>query len=315
MSLSANAMEYLDHLRSRGRKETTLEGYRASIKVCESCLIDGGFSVKPDDVDEEAMYYLRDHLHLKETTMQIRIRAYAQYIEWSTGRNPSKRAKLLWNPMTYDVVRIDTEEYNQLLSFCFSLPHIRMILLLGGLMGLRRTEIASIKLQDIHSDRITIHGKGHGSEGNVKDQHIPKEMIPEIRHYLLWRKEKLDKDNIVTDDFIIFVERYGHVSLPKYRNAAISWAFAKISEDTGIHVTPHSLRRLFATTLYADGKGVDINTIAKLMRHSNPNVTWRYIKQNDDSVTKASDSIIGSMGVCLNNGSNIYKYQTSLFSL
>lgn len=315
MQLSAHAIAYLDHLRSRGRKETTLDGYKAAIRACEKCLTDGGLSVRPEDIDELSMYFLRDHLMMKETTMQTRIRAYSQYIEWVTGTNPQKRAKLLWNPMTYDVVRIDSDQFAQLVSFSFSLPHVRMILLLGGLMGLRRAEISAIKVSDIHGDSITIHGKGHGVEGNVQDQHIPRQLLPEIRSYLDWRKQKLEADEVVTDDFIIFTEKYGHVSLPKYRNAAISWIFQKLSEDTGIHVTPHALRRLFATVLYNDGKGADINTVAKLMRHANPIVTWRYIKQNDRKAEEISDGIVSNLGLVLNSGSNMFKYQFSLPTL
>ncbi len=302
------AEDYLNYLRARGRKQTTIEGYTAAIKACEKCLAEGGMRIRPEEINEDTFYFLRNNLGMKETTMQVRMRAYSQYIEWATGINWMKRAKVLWNPLQYDVVFISKDQYSELLCFSFYSPHIRMMLLLGGLMGLRRTEIASIKIGDLRPDKIIIHGKGHGEEGNVQDQHIPKEMVPEIQHYLSWRKKKLEEDNIVTDDFIIFTEKYGHVSLPEYRNAAISWTFKKLSEDTGIRVTPHSLRRLYATTLYNDGNGADIKTIAKLMRHANPNVTWRYIQQNERKSDEISDGIVRNLGVVLNMSSTMLKY-------
>lgn len=293
-----NSEEYLDFLRSRGRKETTIESYRASIRVCERCLEAGGFPTDPEKVNEESFYYLRTHLDLKETSMQTRMRAYSQYIEHITGKNYIKRAKLLWNPLSYDVQFISREQYNELLCFSFRSPHIRMMLLLGGLMGLRRTEMASIKMEDLGPDSIRVHGKGHGEEGNIQIQHVPKEMQQEVRTYLKWRKEKLQQDNVETDWFLIFTEKYGHVSLPKNRKAAVSWTFAAFSERAGIEVTPHSLRRLYATTLY--NSGVDIKTIAKLMRHANPMVTWRYIQQNEMKTIQISDSIVSNLGLSLN---------------
>lgn len=296
------AQEYLNHLRARGRKETTIESYLASIRVCESCLTEGGLSTDPYEINEDSFFYLRNNLCMKETSMQTRMRGYASYIEWVTGVNWMKRAKVLWNPLHYDVVFITKEDYARLLCFSFYSPHVRMMLLLGGLMGLRRTEMVNIKMQDLHGDRITIHGKGHGAEGNVQDQHIPKEMQAEIRHYLAWRKAKLEADGKTTDYFLIFLEKYGHVSLPDCRKAALSFVFMRLTEETGIHVTPHSLRRLFATTLYDDGNGADIKTIAKLMRHANPNVTWRYIQQSERKFEEASDNVVSGLGLVLNMG-------------
>ncbi len=165
-------------------------------------------------------------------------------------------------------------------------------------MGLRRTEMAAIKMNDLRGDAIRIHGKGHGEEGNVQNQHIPSAMRSEIARYLEWRTQKLEEDGISTDYFLIFTSRHGKVSLPKNRLEAISWWFQSISKKSGITVTPHSLRRLFATTLYESG--IDIKTVSKLMRHANPMVTWNYIHQKDRALTESSDSIVASLELNLN---------------
>lgn len=284
--------EYIAYLRGHGQKETTLDGYRCGIRVCERCLRNGRRSTDPHAQDEETFYYLRKHLRLKETSMQTRMRAYAQYIEWVTGENPMKRAKLLWNPMHYDRVYISKEEYARLLSFfsraCHP-PSYRLMLMLGGMMGLRRSEIARLTVSDIHGSTLTIHGKGHGAEGNVQTAHIPPELRKELESYLKWRRDLLKRDGVRTDSLIVFTEKYGHASAPKRMTDRVSYHFAKMSELSGIPFTPHSLRRLFATVLYESGLG--IQTVAALMRHADPSITWRYIRTDDSEGINASDNI------------------------
>ena len=283
--------DYIQHLREHGRKQTTLDGYLCGIRVCERCLRAGHRSTDPADQDEESFYYLREHLRLKETSMQTRMRAYAGFIEWVTGTNPMKKAKILWNPMHYDRVFISREEYASLLTF-FSRafhPPYRLMLMLGGMMGLRRAEIARLTVGDIHGNTLTVHGKGHGVEGNVQALHIPPEIRDELSFYLRWRGDLLKRDGISTDYLVVFTEKYGHASVPKRRTDRVSYHFAKMAELSGIRFTPHSLRRLYATSMHR--AGIDIQTIAVLMRHSNPSVTYKYIQRNDSEALTVSENI------------------------
>lgn len=285
------AEEFVAFLRDHGRKQTTIDGYLCGIRVCERCLTAGQRSTDPRDQDEETFYYLRTHLHLKETSMQTRMRAYAEYLEWVTGTNPMKRAKLLWNPMHYDRVYISKDDFNRLLVF-FRPPYppcYRLMLMLGGLLGLRRAEIARLTVSDIHGSSLTVHGKGHGEEGNVQEVHLPPELRSELESYLRWRRWILSRDGVRTDWLIIFTEKYGHASDPRRRIDRMSYHFSKMAKESGIPFTPHSLRRLYATALYE--AGIDLQVIAGLMRHANPSITWKYIRTDDTEGINASEKI------------------------
>lgn len=283
--------DYLTYLEIRGRKETTLETYRHGINACERCLREHGISTDPQTITEDTFYFLQTALKMRESSKVVRLRSYAAYIEWATGFNPLKKARLLWNEITYNPCFISVDEYGELLQAAEANPPLYMCLLLGGMMGLRRGEIAAIRLEDLQGERILIHGKGHGPEGKVAYQYIPQDLQREIRFYLAWRKQRLAADHETNPYFIIFLEKYGHAKNPKNRTQSISRLFELLAERTGVNVAPHALRRLYATQLYNDGHGADIETIARLMRHSNPAVTWRYIRQNDRRHEQAADSL------------------------
>lgn len=50
-------------------------------------------------------------------------------------------------------------------------------------MGLRRNEVATLKLTDIIGDRMMIRGKGHGA-GKIVEKEIPKSVMAVIQSYL-----------------------------------------------------------------------------------------------------------------------------------
>lgn len=294
--------DYAEYLRTHGRKQTTIDGYLCSIRACERCLKAGHRPTAPDRVDEESFHYLRAHLRLKETSMQTRMRAYGEFIEWCTGTNPMRKARILWNPMHYERIFITRDDFARLVSFfsrAFYPPSYRLMLMLGGMMGLRRTEIASLTVGDIRGAMLTIHGKGHGEDGNVQTMRIPPEIRDELEQYLMWRKDILMRDGVRSDTLIIFTEKYGHASAPTRMKDRVSYHFARMAKESGIPFTPHSLRRLFATSLYESG--IDIQIIARLMRHANPSITWRYIRTDDCE----AQTVIENIGYIIYNREQI----------
>lgn len=283
---------YIEYLTSRNRKQTTTDGYLAGINACERCLRRAGQPTDPWSITEESFRILHRELRMKETSKRVRMRAYASYIEWETGDpNLLRRSAVMWNPPRYNPHWISLDDYKKIfIFFSFSFSY-RVLLVLGAGMGLRKSEMARLTVSDYHGETMTVHGKGHGEDGDVTEIRVPREVRKEIESYLRWRKEALAENGIVSDAFIIFQERYGHASVPEEatRSAAISYHFAKMSKLSGIKVTPHSLRRLYATTLYRSG--ADVLTISKLMRHANPTVTWRYIQQTEDRTSEAAEIV------------------------
>jgi len=67
-------------------------------------------------------------------------------------------------------------------------PTQRMILILGGMMGLRRSDIAGLRDGDIDGNRMVIRGKGHGRDGLVSVMEMPPPVTRELDRYFRWRE-------------------------------------------------------------------------------------------------------------------------------
>lgn len=126
---------------------------------------------------------------------------------------------------------------------------LRLMLLLAGLAGLRRTEIASLHTSNFHSTYLSITGKG----GHVRI--IPAH--PDLQELLGLKSQGY-----------YFPGRFsGH--------RTHDYVGRKLSAALGRGYTPHSLRRLFATEVYQRTK--DIRTVQQLLGHADISTTQQYV--------------------------------------
>jgi integrase len=225
----------------------------------------------PHDIDESTIRWLVTHTQYAASSWQVVFNILGTWLKWETGRNPVIDADLLWNRVEPDRLFIDKEALEAALAV--SDARDRLILLMGAKMGLRRMEIAGAKLSDISGDRILIWGKGHG-EGKPAVVLIHPEVRRALDEWMVIRDE-MDPDRLIPE--IILTRMYGR---PQGAQASsIGKIVHGISERCGRHITPHSLRRLYATTLHED-LGADICDISTLMRHENIETTKIYIRMN-----------------------------------
>lgn len=277
--------EWLESKRRSGRKDLSLKAAGSSVRSCLRWLEVHGMSTAPEDIDGGALNALRAGLPWKESTKRNAIGSVSQWVEWETGTDPRRSADLMWNDIQYERVRITPEEYHQALSYAYGEGDRDTVLalVLGATMGLRRSEMAGIRMSDIRPDGILVHGKGHGPEGKIAIQPMPPETAALIRRM---SKGRCPEDHLLTLG-------------DGCRSEAVAYLFKRLSRQTGIRILPHSLRRLYATTLYR--QGVDIMTISQLMRHSSPSTTWRYITEMEDYGTA-----LGALSKALYTSSPIY---------
>lgn len=126
---------------------------------------------------------------------------------------------------------------------------LRLMLLLAGLAGLRRTEIASLHTRDFHGNYLSITGKG----GHVRI--IPAH--PDLQALL----------RLKTHGYYFPGRFSGH--------RTHDYVGRKISAALGNGYTPHSLRRLFATEVYRRTK--DIKVVQQLLGHTDISTTQQYV--------------------------------------
>ena len=128
--------------------------------------------------------------------------------------------------------------------------------------GLRRTEVAHLRVRDVDSARMTITVQGKGKKDRVVM--LSPVLLDTLRQY--WRQTKpkhwlfpgetLDQPISGNDVFAVFHNAVRRAGITK-------------------HVSPHSLRHSFATHLLESG--VDLRTIQLLLGHRSLKTTARYL--------------------------------------
>ena len=264
---------YLNHLQARGRKDSTIYGYRIKLGRCLYTLEQAGVSTSPEDIGEDEMFLLARTLPVSANTVSDYLKILGFYCEWATGSNPYKTADMLWNHDECRRVFIDPETLNALLSVGNSCD--RVVLLMGSHMGLRRSEICEARIDDMKNGRLRVYGKGHG-KGKLAYVRIPP-VVQEAIDIWLSERAKMNREDL-TEGRIVG-SAYHRGKLEPFKAEALNHRMNTLCKWAGVSATPHSLRRLFATELHE--RGVDLFDIKTLMRHENVKTTIDcYIRAN-----------------------------------
>lgn len=167
-------------------------------------------------------------------------------------------------------------------------PAEHLILCLGVTMGLRCAEIFKIRLSDIEDGRLTIRGKRHGPEGKVVVVSITSAVARAIEEYLPVRSSIIERYGDNSEGSLLIQQWKGRGCLLNSWN--VNDIVKRLGMRHGVDLTNHSLRRLYATTLY--DKGVDQDTLRRMMRHSNIQTTMQcYLEADPRRMKDASDRI------------------------
>ena len=140
-----------------------------------------------------------------------------------------------------------------------SLQEFTVIMVIFSL-GLRISEAANIKLEDIQEDWIRITGKGD------KTRMLPihpklKEIIKKYIELFSPKVYLFEKDGI------------------KLNDAKLRYIIQKSFKKIGLHITPHQLRHSFAT--YMLDNGARITDVSELLGHEFISTTQIYTKLSD----------------------------------
>ena len=154
------------------------------------------------------------------------------------------------------------DEVDQLLKCVTCLKH-RMLLLTLYAAGLRLSEGAALRIQDIDSKRMLIRvacGKGQ------KERLVPlsPRLLTELREY--WKQVRSPKYLFPGATFDV---RISATTMQKSCKTAV------VKAGITKNVTPHTLRHSFATGLLE--AGVDLLTIGRLLGHKSFSTTMIYL--------------------------------------
>jgi site-specific recombinase XerD len=160
---------------------------------------------------------------------------------------------------------LSKEEVARLINASGNLFRRTLLMVLYG-TGMRRTEVARLKIGDIDSQRMIIRvveGKG----GKDRDLPLSPALLETLRAYWRWRKPKV----------YLFPSRT-HRQIEQPISDKTLWiACGEAAQRAAIRkrVTPHTLRHSWATHLLE--AGTDLRTIQILLGHGDLETTAKYL--------------------------------------
>jgi len=173
-------------------------------------------------------------------------------------------------PYPQDQRRLPTvlsrEEVPRLINAGGTLFRRTLLMTLYG-TGMRRSELAHLKVGDIDSQRMIIRVVA-GKRGKDRDLPLSPALLETLREYWRWRKPKL----------YLFPTRMRRVKSEEPISDKTVWiACSEAARRAGIHkhVTPHTLRHSWATHLLE--AGTDLRTIQVLLGHDDLETTAQYL--------------------------------------
>ena len=161
---------------------------------------------------------------------------------------------------------LSREEVSRLINAAGTLFRRTLLMTLYG-TGMRRAELARLKVSDIDSQRMIIRvvcGKG----GKDRDLPLSPALLEILREYWRWRKPRL----------YLFPTRTCSRRLDQPISDKTVWiACSEAARQAGIskRVTPHTLRHSWATHLLE--AGTDLRTIQVLLGHGDLETTAQYL--------------------------------------
>ncbi len=153
--------------------------------------------------------------------------------------------------------------------------------------GMRREELANIKLSDIDSSvhTITVLGKGN----KVRVVPTGEKSFEELVNYLSIREEYLLKK--MTKSPYLLLNRYGKPLTVRSVNRIVK----KFAQKEGMDFTPHTLRHSFATHLLENG--ADLLLIKEILGHASLSTTQKYTHVTAEAMKKVYNQAHPRSGV------------------
>ncbi len=256
----------IEELQRRNYSQATIESYILAVKDFAQYFGKSPVSLGADDVRRYQLHLMKEK-RLAPNTVKVRMSALRFFYLRMLKRRDLHFDDL---PLTKAPVKLPVvlspEEVARLIEAASSLKHRTMLMVLYA-TGMRRAELAQLKVSDIDSKLMVIHvRKGKGQRD--RDLPMTPKLLEALRDYWRWSRSKVylfpspwshsDKEEAITPKSIYYA----------CKEAAVRAGLTKT-------IGPHTLRHSFATQHL--NSGTDLRTIQYLLGHSSLKHTVVYL--------------------------------------
>lgn len=181
---------------------------------------------------------------------------------------------------------LDLSELNQLIDYCMqqdgviAMRDAAVIALVYG-AGLRRHEAAGLLLSDLDTDNGTIKVLGKGNKERINALHDRNLDIIAV-----W----LDERGLAPGPLFLRARKGNRLVNEPISGQTIYDIIIRRYKEAGLkRLTPHDLRRTFATKLLENGE--DVFLVQDLMGHSSVETTKNYDRRDEKAKNKAAKAL------------------------
>lgn len=284
---------YYDHMVEFRYRPSTCQSQVNSvvyaIRIIESVL--GDFELEDITVED-----LRDVRYEQDKVSELTLRTYltvfGQFCLHTIGSNPYSDRLMRWNEgIVQSRIFLSDEQWATIVKN--ATPTELIVVVLGSLMGLRKTEMVNLKVSDVGGRTLHVCGKGHGRNGKESELMLDEDTRYFIDAYLEYRSTVLERYGDFSYGHLIVCDS-GIIAGKPFTPEGIASMIRRFSDRLGFRFSCHCFRRYYATSLYEDG--VDQNMIRIMMRHVKLDTTLnKYINVNTQKILEAQQHMGGKM--------------------
>jgi integrase/recombinase XerD len=256
----------LEELERRNYSESTVRAYVRTIKDLARYFKRPPDQLGPEQLREYQAYLFRER-KLAANTVNQRTAAF-RFFFVATLRKPWTIAETPYPRKTFRLPKIlSPEQVSQLIDAAPTVFY-RIVLMTLYATGLRRAELAHLKVSDIDSERMVIHVKG-GKGRKDRDVMLSPKLLDELRGYFHGLRKK--------PELWLFPGNRWHTGKMPITSKVIWHACRQAATCAGLgdDIHPHTLRHCFATHLLE--LGADLRTIQLLLGHRDLEETTIYL--------------------------------------
>lgn len=149
---------------------------------------------------------------------------------------------------------------------------------MGLQLALRISDLLNVKYEDIQDGRLVTMESKTDKAASIKLNSKALEIVSKL------------KENNPNDKYL-FQSTGNRVSTIKpFSRQYITKCFATVSESLGLEIGTHSMRKTRGYHLYKQTN--DITRVMKMLRHSSPSVTLRYIGITQEDIDSDFENLV-----------------------